>query len=208
MKETEMYTFFKQQLKNLEINRGLKQYERMLEKDDWEKEIDALISGMCRVCLQFDEIPNKEKKRIIENNVITDTNFIGFNAGIIYQWLARERGKFFQELQHRQEQKSEEPKPILEGAAREAMLQKWLSEIADGVKAVPQLSTAEIKREGKIEVEKKATGWVPEVDPAEWTVRDYLHKQYVKENYHIQTGEKLSTWISEEEWLKKKESEV
>jgi hypothetical protein len=208
MKETEMYTFFKQQLKNLEINRGLKQYERMLEKDDWEKEIDALISGMCRVCLQFDEIPNKEKKRIIENNVITDTNFIGFNAGIIYQWLARERGKFFQELQHRQEQKSEEPKPILEGAAREAMLQKWLSEIADGVKAVPQLSTAEIKREGKIEVEKKATGWVPEVDPAEWHKRDYLHKLWVKENFDVKTGEKLSTWISEEEWLKKKESEV
>jgi hypothetical protein len=195
-----MRDFFKDELKALERKTGLKQYEKILAAEKWEIELKELLDELCRVCNQFDYIPNEDKAKIIRQNILTDQEFIGFNARIIYKWLLSARSVYFKELAH--QEPAEEQAPILEGAARDAKLKEWLAALGDGMKQVPQLSPTEIKREGRIEVEKKGTGYVPEVDPIEWEKRNTLHKQYLRENYHIQTGEKLPTWISEEDWIK------
>jgi hypothetical protein len=198
-----MRDFFKDELKALERKTGLKQYEKILAAEKWEIELKELLDELCRVCNQFDYIPNEDKAKIIRQNILTDQEFIGFNARIIYKWLLSARSVYFKELAHQEQQ--EEQKPILEGAARDAKLKEWLAALGDGVKAVPQLSPTEVKREGRIEVEKKVTGYVPDVDPVEWERQYQLRKQYRLENYNVITGEKLPTWISEQEWIKKQE---
>lgn len=174
---SEMHSFFKQQLVSLERTRGLKQYDRMLEKDDWEKEVKDLIDGMCRVCLRFDHIPNADKMKIIENNVITDEGFTGYNAGIIYKWLNQASPRYFKEVAHMHEEQSE-PAPIVEGEERQRWLKEWQNSLGNGMKSVPQLTETEWKREGKIDtVEKKATGFAPRtITVEEYEFHDRLKK--------------------------------
>ena len=199
-----MRDFFKDELKSLERKTGLKQYEKILAQEKWETELKELLDELCRVCNQFDYIPNEDKAKIIRQNIITE-EFIGFNSRIIYKWLLAARSVYFKELAHQEPE--QEQAPILEGEARNAMLKKWLESLGDGMKSVPQLSPIEVKHEGKIEVEKKGTGYVSQIDPVEWNRQNELHRQYLLENYQIQTGEKLPTWIPESEWIKKQEEQ-
>jgi hypothetical protein len=77
---------------------------------------------------------------------------------------------------------------------------KTISQNMDFMMRLKGLTEKEYKEQGG---EKPAPRvYVPEIDPAEWERRDTLHKQYLRENYHIQTGEKLPNWISEEDWMK------
>lgn len=154
-----MKEFFKQQLISLEKNTGLKQYEKLLEKERWDEEVDELLNVLCRVCNQFDYIPNEDKAKIIKQNVITDTEFQGFNARIIYKWLSLAKSIYFKEQAHIEAKQPEDYKP-LEGEARAAKLDEWLKSLGAGMSPVPQLKPDEIKREGvewSSRVDQKAT---------------------------------------------------
>jgi hypothetical protein len=158
-----MRDFFKQELKSLSRNTGLKQYEKILELEGWEKETSELLDALCKVCNQFDYIPNEDKAKIIKQNIITDQEFTGFNARIIYKWLSQAKSVYFKEAAHVPSGPSESA-PILEGEERKKMLQKWLESLGEGVKSVPKMTESEIKATGKIDVvEKKATGYSPRV---------------------------------------------
>jgi hypothetical protein len=97
--------------------------------------------------------------------------------------------------------------PVKDSKARLILWQlQWDAMSKTSFPKPPPLTDTDVLTEGQITPKQKR--YVPEIDPAEWEKKYELRKQYGLENYHIQTGEKLSTWISEEEWLKKKESEV
>jgi hypothetical protein len=154
-----MREFFKDELKALERNTGLKQYDKILDKDDWEKELSELLNALTRVCNQFNFIPNEDKAKIIKKNIISDTDFQGFNARIVYKWLSQAQSVYFKEAAHTPESSSE-PAPILEGEERQKKLKEWLDSLGDGMKSVPQLTETEWKREGKIDqVEKKGIAY-------------------------------------------------
>jgi hypothetical protein len=97
--------------------------------------------------------------------------------------------------------------PVKDSKARLILWQlQWDAMSKTSFPKPPPLTNEDVLTEGQIKPKPKR--YVPEVDPAEWHMKDYLHKLWVKENFDVKTGEKLSTWISEEEWLKKKEEEI
>jgi len=98
-----MRDFFKEELEALERKTGLKQYEKILAQDKWEVELKELLDELCRVCNQFDYIPNEDKAKIIRQNIITDQEFIGFNSRIIYKWLSGSKAIYFKEQAHQKQ---------------------------------------------------------------------------------------------------------
>jgi hypothetical protein len=195
-----MREFFKQELGYLEKKTGLRQYDRIMEKESWKEDLNDLLDILCRVCEQFSFIPDKDKQELIKQNIITDQEFTGFNAKIIYKWLSQAKHIYFKEQAHI-DSKAPTGYKILEGEARQQKLKEWLASLGDGVKAVPQLTPAEWRREGKIDVQEIKAIKYPK-NTEEQILEFELHRQWIKDNFHPVTGDKLPTWISEEEWLK------
>src|SRR5687768_8008154 len=129
-----MRDFFKDELISLERKTGLKQYDRILERDSWEKDKDDLLDELCGVCNKFDYIPNEDKAKIIRQNIITDQEFIGFNARVIYKWLSGVKAIYFKEQAHQQTETPPEDYKILEGPERDAKLKEWLASLGNGIK--------------------------------------------------------------------------
>lgn len=177
-----MRDFFKDELKALERNTGLKQYDKILEKEDWEKELGELLNALSRVCNQFDFIPSEDKAKIIKKNILTDPDFQGFNARIVYKWLSQAQSVYFKEAAHMPVEETE-PAPILEGEERLKRLKEWEASLGDGVKSVPQLSETQWKREGQLDVvQQKSVGKVKLTSVEEFEFRKKLDA--VKKKFH------------------------
>lgn len=142
-----MREFFRQELKSLELKTGYKQYERLLEREKWEEDLNQLLDAMVRVCDLFPYIPDKDKETIIQNNLLSDGEFTGFNARIVFKWFSQAKGIYFRELGHKEAEGVKEP--ILTGPERDAKLKEWLDSLGDGFKAPPKLSRDEIQQEGQ-----------------------------------------------------------
>jgi hypothetical protein len=97
--------------------------------------------------------------------------------------------------------------PIKDSKARMIAWQSLLSWIGKiSFPKPPPLTDKDVLSEGQIK--PKAKRYVPEIDPLEWEKQYEQRKQYRLANYDILTGYKLPNWLPENEWLKKKESEV
>lgn len=145
-----MREFFRSELKSLELKTGYKQYERLLERENWKQDLDELLDILVRVCDQFPYIPDQDKETIIRNNVVSDGEFTGYNGRIIFKWLSQAKNKYFKELAH-VEIKAPEP---LTGEEREKWIKAWNESLGPGFKAPPKLSKDEVAKEGQADPPK------------------------------------------------------
>lgn len=202
-----MREFFFDLLNELDKLRGLKQLEKIHtafpDEKEAKQEIKKLIDILCAVSDQFPFIHQNDQKKIIQHGVISDPEFIGLNAGIIYKWLFRNKDKYFKESHHVEHQREAKP---LTGKEREEWIKKWNESLA----AFPMHKRLEGEA---LEVEKKKVdglrAWMSQKSPIPID-REFVsaaelenHRRYIRENYDKYTGKPLDTWISEEEWIKK-----
>jgi hypothetical protein len=159
-----MRQFFKNEFKTLEIKTGLKQYDKIMERDDHEEIMNALLDEMVRVCGLYSFIPDNDKENIIKQNILTDPEFTGFNGKIIYKWLAAAKHLYFKEQAHI-DSKAPAGYKVLEGKERDEAIKKWLASLGDGVNQVPKMSSVEIQREGKEDkIVRRGTGYKAETN--------------------------------------------
>lgn len=191
-----MRDFFLNLLQNLDKLSGLKQYEKLCQMPNFKQEINNLLDILCRVADQFPFIADLDKQKIINDAVISDGEFIGLNARIVYKWLNAKKDFYFTELAHQQTKPEDEP---LTGEAREARLKEWQE----------ALNKTEMHMTQKNDVYAKVRDeWKPK-DGIEYTptltaddlLKKSLHIQYLKENYHPVTKEKLDGWMPEHQWI-------
>lgn len=190
-----MREFFLELLQNLDKFCGLKQYEKIMQLQTHKHELNLLLDILCKVAEQFTFIPEKDKKRIISDAVITDQEFQGLNARIIYKWLNAKKDQFFTELAHQQIEQSAEP---LTGEARMARLKEWEAALA-------KCTFNETERQNpykEVKEQWKAPEGTEEYKalPAEDVLMKELHIQYLKD----QKGKKPQDFEDEMEWMIRK----
>jgi hypothetical protein len=79
------------------------------------------------------------------------------------------------------------------------LLQESVKEADKGMVSVNKMSEKEIKEQGQ---EKPKAHFYPSSSLSEVRQRE-LHIQWIRENFDARTGQKLETWIPENEWLQK-----
>lgn len=150
-----MRDFFKHELKTLKAKTGLNQYETFSGMPDAEVQLKTLLDGMVSVCSGFNYIPDDHKKEIIKAAIITDPEFTGLNARVIFKWLQAKNHLYFKEVAHVQTEtldpETKAPVEPLKGDDMQRMLDRWKREL-DGVSnnfSVPKLTPEEIQKEGQ-----------------------------------------------------------
>lgn len=140
-----MRDFFKQELKTLYLKTGLQQYAKLSEMKDSEKQIALLLDMLVEKCNHFPLIPEENKKEIVLQYMITDTEFQGFNPKILWKWFNAENRKY---LPRDQSQFTEIPwtPPTPEQQAKiDELMRQWKIDMmkigspaprADGIKDV------------------------------------------------------------------------
>lgn len=104
-----MREFFKAKLLSLHIETGLQQYFKMSEMADFKEQFAALLDGLVMVCSWFPLIPDEDKKEIVSECMITDSEFIGFNKKIVWKWMNARNPRYFKELAHQETKAAGEP---------------------------------------------------------------------------------------------------
>lgn len=199
-----MREYFTQLLNNLESLTGMKQLERISQKPNAAAELNNLLDILCRVCDLFPFIPDDAKKNIISDSVVTDQDFIGLNAKVIYKWLNLRKDIYFKEVAHQERLTEADYTPVI-GEKRDEWLKIWtqeLDKISDSFYIKP-LSNAEIMREKMLGNQAEPTHYKANEQIGKAKL---LHMRYIKENY-ASDGNCLETWLPEDEWMKKQFSE-
>lgn len=201
-----MRRFFLELLNNLHLLTGLRQLEKMLNStasvNEGKEEVNQLIEMMMKVSQQFAYIPEQDQKNIISNAVITDSEFTGLNARVIYKWLALHKDKYFKESQHIQQKPEEDWQPLT-GEARLARLKEWEQALAPMMQRVNTTDRV-AQKEKMILGHERTEKIIHHSTPAEEVEKRLLHNQWIGENYDIKTGKPLDTWMAEEQWLEAK----
>lgn len=193
-----MREYFTQLLNNLESLTGMKQLERISQKPNAAAELNNLLDILCRVCDLFPFIPEEAKKNIISDSVVTDQDFIGLNAKVIYKWLNLRKDIYYKEIAHIEAQNQPEP---VTGEKRDEWLKIWtqeLDKISDNFYIKP-LSNAEIMREKMLGNQAEPTHYKSNEQKGKAKL---LHMEYIRTNYSSD-GNCLETWLPEDEWMKK-----
>lgn len=192
-------------LNNLDKLCGLKQIQKIYEAHDTKElakaEINDLLDVLCRVCKQFDYIPDQNKQDIISRNVLSDQEFIGLNGRILFKWFSKECGAYYKEpTEEIKLPEGVEKYEPLTGEARQQKIDEWkasLRAFKDSVK--PELSGTRMK--ANIEELPKMEEYKP-LGFDDLQARE-LHTQYIRENYEPLSGKPKPNWESEEKWLER-----
>lgn len=196
-----MREYFTRLLNNLESLTGMKQLERISQKHNAADELNNLLDILCRVSDLFPYIPDDAKKNIISDSVVTDQDFIGLNAKIIYKWLNLRKDIYFKEVAHQHRITEEDYAPAV-GEKREEWLKIWTQELdkmSDNFTVKP-VTNAELMREKMLGEEATPTHYRQDEEKAKAKI---VHIEYVKANYDTVTKNALETWLPEDEWIRK-----
>jgi hypothetical protein len=123
-----MKQFFLDLLNQLDKLTGIKQMDKLMNTEDPEKEVDELLTILVKTCEVFKLIPETDQKSIISHCVVSDGEFIGLNAKIVYKWLNAQKDRYFKEAAHIPSEPTHN-KPPLEGEARQKALNEWLKSL-------------------------------------------------------------------------------
>lgn len=190
-----MREYFLGVLQNLDKLTGMKQYEKLLQTQDYKTEIKTLLDILCRVCDYYPFIPDENKQSIINDAILSDPEFIGLNAKFISKSL-NSRAEHFRQASDTVTISSD----ALTGEERDKRLAEWMNAVnqAEAVMTQPAKSDYSFIQ-----------GYKP-TDGREYksktSIEDLLnharHVEYIKQNYDVRTGKPLPTWISEDEFNK------
>lgn len=194
-----MKQFFLDLLSNLDKLAGLRQIEKIYaqhsDQSEAKKEINMLLTILVNICAQFPYIPEEEKKRIIQQAVVTDPEFNSLNARIVYKWLASQKDKYYKEISA-MESPAPENYEVVTGEKREEYLNQWLAALQPMMDRVNPVSKKEILILGKERQGK--TDYVPM--SASEVMAYEKHLDYIIANYDARTGKELECWMPENQW--------
>ncbi|HTH58279.1 MAG TPA: hypothetical protein VL728_19670 [Cyclobacteriaceae bacterium] len=148
-----MRSFFLEKLKELKRVFQLRQYEEIASIQPAslaQDELDKLLMALIRVCNSFGYIPDSEKQKVIEKMMVSDSDFIGFNARIIYKWLNSVSHIYWKEQAHQEtmqiiDKKSNASEKI--SPETQELVKKYLASLLEGnIKSVPTVSQLEIEK--------------------------------------------------------------
>ena len=192
-----MKKYFNDLLNNLDKLTGMKQLDKLMATKEPKKEINDLLDILCRVCNMFGYIPDEDKQRVISENIISDQEFIGLNAKIIFKWLDKAKGIYFSQSVE-QIVVPADYKP-LEGEERQKKITEWLDSLK-GFQIEKPKEYGGTRLKSSLEELPVLEGYKkPDADAI---FRSELHTQYIRENYEAISGKHKPTWISETEWIK------
>lgn len=191
-----MKEFFKQCLEDLESLTGLRQLYFLQSDEDGRRKIDVLLMGMVLACESYPYIPEEAQRKIIRDQMVKDQSYEALNSRTVHKWLTtaansfRAHSQFDADLLTPRDRDGNPCEPAAPEVA-EKYMKEFQSQLEKVGRQVPQ---------GRDGVAVRATGYPS--TPAEDVERKMLHNQYLRENYHHITREKLPGWQSEEEWIK------
>ncbi len=174
-----------------------------LPEQEADKELEELLKILCRTCGMFPLIPREAQKSIISHSIVSDGEFIGLNAKIVYKWLAAHKDKYFKEAHHVPNEEAKDWKP-LEGEERQKKLKEWEKSLAGFDQHIVTKSHV---RELEETLPKKPTGSYTPSAPPEALLLSMYRTQYARECTNLNTGKveegkpDFNTWL--EQKLKK-----
>lgn len=190
-----MRDFFKSELETLQMKTGLKQYEHISNMPDAEKQFKILLDGMVLACNEFPYIPDPDKKRIIQEQIIRDQDYTSLNSRVIWKWLNAQKDHYWQRFEdQRQEEKHEQCDP--------AIADMYAEQFKENLKKM------EIKTQRQPIDERfgKSVSQEYLISSYEQVSQKELRLQWMRENFDINTGKPLQGSITFEEWQKRRES--
>lgn len=199
-----MRDFFKSELKTLKAKTGLNQYENLSAMPDANFQFKILLDSMESACNEFPYIPDNDKKRIIQEQIVRDQDFTGLNSRVIWKWLNAKKDHYWEVYRMKQE-------PVGPPVDFTELPQKLQDEIesfkmsllnGSGLKSVPHVSEAEkskIEREDSDRIKPKSYSKGYRPPTAEEIAEKELHLEYIKQNYD-KFGDKKECWLPENEW--------
>lgn len=186
-----MRDFFKSELKTLKAKTGLNQWENISAMDNPEQEFKILFDSLELVCAEFTYIPDNDKKRIVQENIIRDQEFKGLNARIVWKWLNANKDKYYKELAHQQ---ADQIAPPLVGEERQKRIAEYLEVLAK-VQVQTTMPTSRFK-------EVKEQWKAPEGEQYKpLSKEDVALKEFHLEYLQSQVGKKPSEFDDEMEWM-------
>ena len=203
-----MRSFFKSELETLYAKTQLRQYETLSAMPDAPKQIAAMLDALVRVCSYYPYIPDKAKQSIIQDRMLKDEDFIGFNAKIVSKWMEQAKGSYFKESCHIKE-------PDAPGTPYDALspdvkkqVDDFIAKLAtasNGFKSVPEVSQKEIddlkmedleEREGKKAI---STGYQTNPEIAAMKEKKF---QWMRECFDPITGKPTENYLTFDEWIR------
>lgn len=129
-----------------------------------------------------------------------------FDILIISGWFKQYLQEKYEAIERKlMQEKDDMYKPIKTDPTNPDKHQMWIDRLKEAVgsneiiKKVPPITDEDVEQEGQ---ERPKASFHPS-SPKSIIDKHERHIQYVRENYDLYTGDKLPTWISEEEWIKK-----
>lgn len=203
-----MRDFFKSELKTLQAKTGLRQYENLSAMPDAEFQFKILLDSMVMACNEFPYIPDADKKRIIQEQIVRDQDFTGLNSRVIWKWLNANKDYYWSLDQTKQKPNSDMLKTFEElPDTLKKEIEAFKNKLIDSpLKPVPTVTVDEIeaiKREDKIKQEgHKALSLGYQPLSKNEIIKRKLHIQYVADNFNPVTGKPIDNFKEENVWLK------
>lgn len=161
-----MRDFFKSELETLYAKTQLRQYETLSAmtdakgNSDGKRQVSIMLDTCAIVCEQYPYIPDEDKKKIVQAEMLKDPEFKGFNGQILHKWFSSKKDVYWAQYQS-QVEKQTQTTPVPFEALPEALqkeIEAFKAKLLEGggMKAVPSVTQAEIdaiKREDEISQE-------------------------------------------------------
>lgn len=189
-----MRDYFLHLLQNLDKLTGIRQFEKLCQLPDYKSEINQLLDILCRTCDQFKYIPENAKMKIIDNAIVTEAEFTGLNARVVYKWLNAHKDVYFKESAHMPVGEEYQP---LTGDARDRRLQEWL-EALKNFDVVPTERSDPYKKVREEWKHKDGEKYTP-ISQEALHDKD-KHFAYLQYCYDSKTAKPNENWMPEEEF--------
>lgn len=142
-----MREFFKSELKTLQVKTGLRQYENISAMPDAEFQFKILFDSMIAVCNEFSYIPDNDKKRIIQEQIIKDQDMTALNSRTIWKWFNANKDHYWAVAQAKKDPIKHTPVDFeaLPDKLKQQIEEFKMSLVDSPLKTVPKVTAEELK---------------------------------------------------------------